>query len=97
MGHDFGRLGAPSTTVLEVSDPVLSIAERDFLKANFGTVDAAEPSAFAHAGRKTLFYMPHCPLELYAAVLRAAPRSDVVILGNSFKSYAARRFEVRIT
>jgi len=75
-------------------DPILQCAEVTALGA-LG-VAAAPPldgSPRPPDADRVLYYMPHCPMTLYAAVLtRHAGHLDrAVIVGNSFRSYADRR------
>ena len=72
---------------LEVYDPVLQRDELEYLE-EWGCRQAQPPET--RVKEPTLFFMPHCPQEVYVAVLKANDLNDVVILGNSFESYARR-------
>jgi len=88
---------------VQVYDPVLGETDAKLL-GGFGYSCIAPPEAAAQhtapVGSFTLFFMPHCDLELYEAVLRANwPQCDsgaysglrrLAILGNSLSAYADR-------
>lgn len=74
-------------------EPILSMCGREIVKkAGFSLTSKNEQGKRAARGT-TLFFMPHCDLWLYSNVLWAnwdAERlSDIVIIGNSFKTYAS--------
>lgn len=78
----------------EAYDPILCTAELDELRGlgvSAGEdVPDGEPATEAD---DVLYYMPHCPMSLYAKVIKLhRSRLDrLVIVGNSFASYADRR------
>ena len=77
----------------EAYDPILCAAERDALRRRGVGAGAPLGAGAAAPPPRALYFMPHCPMALYAEVLRRhAPRLDgLVIVGNSFASYAARK------
>jgi len=79
--------------VVQLHDPFLSADEVEALEG-LG-IEAARPPKSARPchGARSLYFMPHCPAAVYADVLRGfAPALDeLLIVGNSFGSYARRR------
>ena len=74
---------------VEVGDPVLSAAEKTFLKPYCGEatpVDCLDPTG-------AIVYMPHCPHSLYCTLLENTPLDGLVLIGNSFQAYAARSLD----
>jgi hypothetical protein len=66
-----------------IYDPVFSAQESMFLQSkNYSTLAIKYPVT-----AKTIFYMIHCPHELYEQVLAENDLSNVIIVGNSFKEY----------
>ena len=83
-------------TRADVYDPILCPAEHAALEALGVAAGAALPDGDGGGGEldgRVLYYMPHCPMTLYAKVVRrhADSLDGLVIVGNSFSSYAARK------
>jgi len=78
---------------IQLHDPFLSKDELEALEA-LGVEQAQPPrSAKPYHGVRSLYFMPHCPAQIYADVLRgfAQALDELLIVGNSFLSYAKRR------
>ena len=75
----------------EAHDPVVDAAETAAW-AELG-VGAAPPLETARPAADAVYFMPHCPASLYGKLLELhAPNlGGLVVLGNSFSSYAERR------
>lgn len=86
--------GGPITSLLHTSvfDPILSNADLSILVSlGLEPLTASSGSAHAVGSVRTLFFMPHCDLQLYEAVLDAnwpAGLARLWVLGNSFGAYA---------
>ena len=78
---------------IQLHDPFLSKDELEALEA-LGIEQAQPPrSAKPYHGARSLYFMPHCPAQIYADVLKgfAQALDELLIVGNSFLSYAKRR------
>ena len=75
----------------EAHDPVVDASEAAAW-AELG-VGAAPPLEHARPAADAVYFMPHCPASLYGRLLELhEPDLDgLVVLGNSFSSYAERR------
>eukprot|EP01129_Flabellula_baltica_P015359 TRINITY_DN7729_c0_g1_i1.p1 TRINITY_DN7729_c0_g1~~TRINITY_DN7729_c0_g1_i1.p1 ORF type:complete len:253 (+),score=34.93 TRINITY_DN7729_c0_g1_i1:105-863(+) len=79
-----------SEVEVQIYDPEFSQTDITFLESkNISIIDKNE-SGFRTVDTPTLFYMPHCPMELYSNVIAANVKSNlsnVVIIGNSISQY----------
>lgn len=80
--------------IIENFDPCLSGEENEFLLRQFEFVLA--PKVPPEVDQPTLFYMPHCPQRLYGHLVEINKfcLDNVLLLGNSFLSYAARSLDL---
>ena len=79
--------------LLIVGNSFLSKDELEALEA-LGIEQAQPPrSAKPYHGVRSLYFMPHCPAQIYADVLKGFDKAldELLIVGNSFLSYAKRR------
>lgn len=78
----------------EFFDPVFSCEDRAALQRLGCVVTEQDEGGARRVQRRTLFYMPHCEAELTDALLAAnwgpGQLSQLVIIGNSFSTYAER-------
>ena len=84
---------AYGATSIQLHDPFLSKDELEALEA-LGVEQAQPPrSAKPYHGVRSLYFMPHCPAQIYADVLKgfAQALDELLIVGNSFLSYSKRR------
>ncbi|GAB4817766.1 hypothetical protein N2152v2_004812 [Parachlorella kessleri] len=92
--RDLLKAGLPATGGLEAYDPVFSALDMAVLGECGFQVTPANPCGCHVAACPTLFYLPHCELELterlLAANVTAGTLGNVVILGNSFSLYCER-------
>lgn len=76
---------------IEVFDPILTSSEIEVLELMGCSVLKHNEEARRKAIKPTLFFMPHCDLQLYNNLLEAnwepSLLRNVVIFGNSLKSY----------
>lgn len=83
-----------SEPIVQVYDPCVSSTEIDFLRRRFNCEEA--PVSPPQLDAPTLIYMPHCPQNLYAALIDA--NDDrlhlLILLGNSLLSYATRSLDL---
>jgi hypothetical protein len=78
---------------IQLHDPFLSKDELEALEG-LGVEQAQPPrSAKPYHGVRSLYFMPHCPAQIYADVLKGFDKAldELLIVGNSFLSYAKRR------
>ena len=88
--------GEESPVPMSFFDPVCGEREAELLGergvAVHGENDMALREIAADGGGATLFFMPHCPLQLYSNVLWAnwgEALGSILVFGNSFEAYAA--------
>jgi hypothetical protein len=76
---------------IEIYDPVLSPLDREVINRLGCTCLSHNENARRTAEAPTLFYMPHCPMDLYNNVLHANWTADnlnrIVVLGNPLSAY----------
>ncbi|XP_031384396.1 protein SENSITIVITY TO RED LIGHT REDUCED 1 isoform X2 [Punica granatum] len=76
---------------VEVFDPVLSATESRVLESLGCLVLSINEQGRRNAMKPTLFFMPHCEVELYDNLLQANWRADslqrIALFGNSFETY----------
>ena len=85
--------GSARAQSIQLHDPFLSKDELEALEA-LGIEQAQPPrSAKPYHGARSLYFMPHCPAQIYADVLKGFDKAldELLIVGNSFLSYAKRR------
>jgi hypothetical protein len=82
-------------------DPCTTRLEESVLKElNVQLIDTNEKGRHAIRGSLTVFFMPHCPMRLYANVLssnwKELSENKVVILGNSLVAYVDRELTRKV-
>ena len=90
-----GPTGAGGHRPLLIFDPVMTPFEAEFARERGCEVPGTHSSAELRVAKSTLFFMPHCPRQLYANVVSANWGADalqrVALLGNSFEAYVQAR------
>ncbi|KAI9087365.1 hypothetical protein K1719_030685 [Acacia pycnantha] len=86
MKKDFAWIGE-----IQVFDPILSTIEIQVLESLGCTVLSINEHGRRQTQKPTIFFMPHCDVDLYNNLLEAnwEPNllSNVIIFGNSFDTY----------
>ncbi|KAM7491167.1 hypothetical protein LguiA_034088 [Lonicera macranthoides] len=77
---------------IDVFDPIISLTESRVIESLGCSVLSVNEHGKRKALSPTLFFMPHCEVELYENLLEANWRGDmlnqIVLFGNSFETYA---------